>query len=246
MYGWRSQIGFIVPVNNTVFEPEMYYLVPEGVSFHFTKIVVSGPTDGKDRGAAEGADILHRSGVDVIVYAGMAASFVGASQWEQETTERTGLPAVTAANATKEALQAVGAQSIALVCHYTEDRLRQLRGSFEVDGFKVVSVGTASITEGAADLAKLQEISRIPAEEIYRIARKADSPEVDAICILPTNLRTFPILQQLEYDLGKPVVSTNQAILWKALQLAGIKPEIEGYGRLLSGDALLPLGVHED
>ena len=37
MYGWRGQIGFIVPVNNTVFEPELYHLVPDGISFHFTK-----------------------------------------------------------------------------------------------------------------------------------------------------------------------------------------------------------------
>ncbi len=60
MYGWRSQIGFIVPVNNTVFEPEMYHLVPEGVPFHFTKIVVSGPEEGRTQ-EREAADILHRS-----------------------------------------------------------------------------------------------------------------------------------------------------------------------------------------
>ena len=230
MYGWRSQIGFIVPSNNTVIEPELYHIVPEGVSFHFTKIVFNRPRDGKNQDVdGETADILHRAGVDVIVYACMVTSLVEAGQWEQETTERTGIPAVTAANAVKEALQAVGARSVALVCHYTEDRFEMLRESFRADGFNVVSIESASVSDQ-------RNVNRIPTEEVYRLARKANTPEADAVCLLATDLRSFPILQPLEEDLGKPVVSTNQAILWKALPLAGIQPEIKGYGSLLSGD----------
>ena len=75
------------------------------------------------------------------------------------------------------------------------------------------------------------------------MARKANRPEADAVCLLATDLRSFPILQQLEDDLGKPVISTNQAILWKSLLAAGMKPEIQGYGRLLSGDVLEPAAV---
>ena len=229
MYGWRGQIGFILPVNNTVFEPELYHLVPEGISFHFTKRDSGSEALPNKPYDDEGADILQRAGVDVVVYACMASSLVDASTWERETRERTGLPAATAANATKEALRAVGAHSVALVCHYAEDRLGPLTDSFERDGFTVVSIETASVTG-------VNDMNRIPAEEIYRMARKADCPEADALCILATNLRSFPILQQLEEDLGKPVISTNQAILWKALHLVGIKPDITGYGRLLSGD----------
>ena len=48
MYGWRAQIGFIVPSNNTVIEPELYNAVPEGVSYHFTKVTFSGPRDGRN------------------------------------------------------------------------------------------------------------------------------------------------------------------------------------------------------
>ena len=51
MYGWRSQIGFIVPSNNTVIEPELYHVVPDGVSFHFTKIIFGRPSDGKNQDA---------------------------------------------------------------------------------------------------------------------------------------------------------------------------------------------------
>ena len=233
MYGWRSQIGFIVPSNNTVIEPELYYVVPEGVSFHFTKIIFNRPRDGKNQDEGEGVEALQRAGMDVIVYACMASSFLDAGQWERETTEQSGIPAITATNAVKEALRAVGARSLALVCHYTEDRFGMVRDSFHADGFDVVSIESAQVSDQ-------RNVNRISTEEVYRLARKADTPEADAICILATDLRSFPILEALEEDLGKPVVSTNQAILWKALQLAGIPPEVPGYGALLSGDVLEP------
>ncbi len=233
MYGWRSQIGFIVPSNNTVIEPELYNAVPEGVSYHFTKIMFNRPVDGRNQDEGEGVEVFQRAGMDVIVYACMASSFVDAGQWERETTEKTGIPAITAANAVKEALRAVGARSVALVCHYPADRFDMVKDSFRADGFNVVSIESAQESDQ-------RNVNRISTEEVYRLARKADTPEADAVCLLATDLRSFPILEALEEDLGKPVVSTNQAILWKALQLAGLPPEIPGYGMLLSGDILEP------
>ena len=231
IYGWRSRIGFIVPSNNIVIEPELYHVVPEGLSFHFTKIVFASPADdgrNKDVGG-EAAAILQRSGVDVIVYACMATSLVDASQWERETTQRTGIPVVTASSALKEALCAVGAQSVALVCHYTKDRFELLKRSFQADGVNLTAIESA-------DVADPKQVNLIPTHEVYRLAREADSQDAEAICLLATDLRTFPILQQLEEELGKPVISTNQAILWKALRLADVKTPIKGYGSLLSGD----------
>ncbi|MBI4200619.1 MAG: aspartate/glutamate racemase family protein [Chloroflexi bacterium] len=232
MYGWRAQVGFIVPANNTVIEPELYHVVPEGVSFHFTKLMFGRPsTDGKNQDAdGEAVAVLQRAGVDAIMYACMATSLVDATQWERETAARTGIPAGTAANALKEALRAIGASSVALVCHYTPDRLPLVKDSFRADGFNVASVETANVADA-------RQVNRVSTEEVYRMARKADRPEVDAVCLLATDLRSFPILQQLEEDLGKPVVSSNQTILWKALQLASVKVSIPGYGSLLSGAA---------
>ena len=231
MYGWRSQIGFIVPTNNTVIEPEMYSIVPEGVSFHFTKVIFKDTTrDGRNKDAGgEAAEALHRGHVNVIAYACMATSLVDAPNWERETTEQFGVPAVAAATALKEALRAVGAHNIALVCHYPQERLPLVKESFKNDGFNVVSAETADISDQ-------REVNRIPTEKVYELARKANTSEADAICLLATDLRTFPILQQLEDDLGKPVVSNNQSLLWKALRLADIKAEIPGHGSLLAGD----------
>ncbi len=41
------------------------------------------------------------------------------------------------------------------------------------------------------------------------------------------------VLETLERDLGKPVISSNQASLWQALRMAGVREAIPCFGRLL-------------
>jgi maleate cis-trans isomerase len=43
------------------------------------------------------------------------------------------------------------------------------------------------------------------------------------------------MLQALERDIGKPVISSASAMMWNALCVAGVEPFVPGYGRLLSG-----------
>jgi maleate isomerase len=238
MYGWRRQIGFVTPSNNTVIEPEYHHITPEGVSVHFTKVYPRKPvTDGTNLDDdGEAMEAIARSKVDVIGYACMATSLVGAEEWERKAVERTGVPTVTATSAVKEALRLVGAKKVAMVCHYPPEKHTLVRESFKSDGFEVVSIETADVPDQ-------KEVNFISTDTVYKMAQKADRPEADAICLLATDLRTFPILQKLEDDLGKPVIGTNQALFWKTLQMANIKDKIEGYGSLLSGE-LLRVGVH--
>jgi maleate cis-trans isomerase len=53
------------------------------------------------------------------------------------------------------------------------------------------------------------------------------------MCIVATDLPTVVEIATLEQELGKPVITTNQAILWKALALCGIDQPIQGFGQLL-------------
>jgi maleate cis-trans isomerase len=43
---------------------------------------------------------------------------------------------------------------------------------------------------------------------------------------------TISILQELEQDLGKPVISAASAMMWYALRLAGVRHPMARYGRL--------------
>ena len=51
-----------------------------------------------------------------------------------------------------------------------------------------------------------------------------------------TGMPTLPVLELLEQDLKKPVISSASAMMWHALRLAGVRQPIPGYGRLLTLD----------
>src|SRR2546428_105215 len=76
---------------------------------------------------------------------------------------------------------------------------------------------------------------RGPSQAQGRAAREDDAPDADAVLLSGTGLPTIGVIEVLERDLGKPVVSSNQASLRRALRLAGVRESISGFGRLLSG-----------
>ena len=56
--------------------------------------------------------------------------------------------------------------------------------------------------------------------------------EVDGVFLSCTSLRLTDVVEEIEQELGKPVTSSNHAIIWHSLRLAGIDDEISGYGAL--------------
>jgi maleate cis-trans isomerase len=72
-------------------------------------------------------------------------------------------------------------------------------------------------------------------DETERFARDVANaaPDADGILISCGNLRTFEAIEPLEKDFSVPVVTSNQAGLWQALRMAGIKDKLTDLGRLL-------------
>jgi len=56
----------------------------------------------------------------------------------------------------------------------------------------------------------------------------------DAVFLSGTGMPTVTVLESLEQDLGKPVISSASAMMWHALRLAGVGQSVMGYGRLLT------------
>ena len=57
-------------------------------------------------------------------------------------------------------------------------------------------------------------------------------PEADAVFISCTNFRSLEIIEPLEAELGKPVISSNTSALWKMLRMAGLQAAVAGAGQL--------------
>jgi len=82
-------------------------------------------------------------------------------------------------------------------------------------------------------LGRKSRISDLSSMDAYRLAREVDVSTADAVFISCTAWKTFDIIETLERDLGKPVVTSNQATLWQSLILAAVSPA-GGQGRLFT------------
>jgi maleate cis-trans isomerase len=239
MMGWRARLGFLVPPGNPTVEPEMMQLAPQGVSVHFSRLVASGPT-----GMPEGQEERNRSYLQhidqstallalvqpqVIVLAHTASSYALSPEAETQLLARleahSGSRVITAAGAVLRALAFLGVCQIALATPYPEAISRQGKAYLGAHGLKVVGYGR---------LEGVRNIYEETAERAYGLARQVDTPEAEAIVISGTGLPTLPVLDLLERDLGKPVLSSATAMMWLALRTARIGQTIPGYGRLLA------------
>ncbi|HTH97485.1 MAG TPA: hypothetical protein VL574_08720, partial [Stellaceae bacterium] len=70
-------------------------------------------------------------------------------------------------------------------------------------------------------------------EPLYAQIRAACPATADGILIAGTGFRCVGILDALEQDLKRPVLSANQVSLWHCLRLAGVHTPVQGYGSLL-------------
>ena len=70
-------------------------------------------------------------------------------------------------------------------------------------------------------------------EDVFALGQRADHPEAQAIVLSCTDMRSVETITKLEETLGKPVITSNQAMAFQAFQLAGIADPFPGYGQLL-------------
>lgn len=77
------------------------------------------------------------------------------------------------------------------------------------------------------------EVARIDAASVQAAALEIGRHrEVDGVFVACTSLRVAALVEDLEAELGKPVTSSNHAMAWHALRLAGVKEPLPGRGRL--------------
>jgi maleate isomerase len=81
----------------------------------------------------------------------------------------------------------------------------------------------------------VEDLGRVPGELALTLARqvKREHPEADTIHHSCAHWATAHAIEQIEQELSVNVMTSQQAIFWKALRTVGINDKIEGYGRLL-------------
>jgi maleate isomerase len=123
-------------------------------------------------------------------------------------------------------LKALGARRIALLTPYVDEVNQMFRRFIEARDLEVPVMGSFN-HEDDNEVARISPASvRAAALELGRY------PQVDAVFVSCTSLRLASFADSLELDLGKPVTSSNHALAWHCLRLAGYKPPVPGLGQL--------------
>ncbi len=245
---WRAKLGIIYPADGAL-DHEYYRMAPDGVSVHFTRIsvpqaeqtlaVLEAQTESRD--IEKAAADLHVIQMDAIAYACTSGSFVHGVGGDIAVIKRmeaaAGAACTTTTTASVRALRALDAKRVAIITPYPDEINERLQAFFEGGGIQVASL---------KGLGLYTHIFDQPAGAAYRLARRADRGDADAVFISCTNFRTLDVLRDLEQDLGKPVVSANQATMWDLLRLSGVRQPDDRWGSLFQVDAGKAMGDDSD
>lgn len=218
----------------------MMMLAVPGVSLHFTRMVASGVTGSlqgqEERNRSqiehldENATLLAMVKPDVVVLAHTATSYTLGKEEEAALLARLGknhgMPFVTAFGCVVEAVRHLGVKRIALGTPYDDDMTCRSKTHLEAHGIAIANFGR---------LTGVTNIYEETAERAYGLARSVDRPEAEAVFLSGVGMPTLTVLDQLEKDLGKSVISSAAAMMWNALRIARVNHPILGYGQLLAG-----------
>lgn len=168
---------------------------------------------------------------DCIAYACTSGTtLIGAERVDHLVRGQTNTTAVTnPLTATIAALALSNVKSIGIVSPYIASVATPIKQAFERAGVHV----PATLSFGEEREANVARID--PASIRDAALAIGQDPEVDAVFLSCTNLRTLDIIADLERALGKPVLSSNQALAWHMAQSAGVPLRCRDYGRLFDG-----------
>lgn len=241
--GWKARIGLIVLSSDHTIEFEWRGLMAdaaaaegplESVAVYAARIPNDPSISTESLGAMEArvtdtADLLLPGmPFDVVAYGCTAASMLIGPDRVRALIQavRPGVAVTEPVSAARAAFEALGVRRLAMLTPYMPAVDAQLAAGFEAGGLELP-------VRGSFTLESDNDAARIGFDSLYETGLAlAGGADVDGLFVSCTSLHMMPILDRLEAALGKPVISSNQALAWHALRLAGIDKPLAGYGRL--------------
>jgi len=230
------RLGVIVPSVNTVVEAWYPAAVPARVSVHFARMLMPEGTSPErivEMDRTDGVRAMRQLATcrpHAIAYGCTASSVVQGHAFDAHLREEighiAGCPGTSATHSILTACEKLGLRRVVAISPYTTEIDAAEHRFFAEAGIETIAGAHLGIADGFA-LAEPEPAA------ILDLALGAWDPAADGIIIACLNFRSHPVIDALEARIGKPVVTSTQAVLWHALRLAGVTTPIPGYGRLL-------------
>jgi maleate cis-trans isomerase len=246
----QVRLGVLVPAGNRETEPDMYKMAPEGVTVHFERIgaqrsksiyISPDPRVQARSLSAIGEDLEKVAGAlawvepKVIAFACTSGSFFKGIDYNREIIRRieaaAGARAITTSMAAVEALREMGLRKICFITPYEEYRTEKGKEFLEASGFEVPVV--KHLTMSTRERRQLSPEAAL--KVVYELAISAYDAGCDGIFCSCTGFGgAIDIIERVETETGKPMISANQATMWLMLKIACVKKPITGFGELMT------------
>ena len=228
-----GRVGLIALATDYNSETDLRRMFPDGVDLFTNRVSNANPLTLENLRAMSGdipraaAGILPAKGVDVMIYgctSGTAA--IGEAEIEAKVHEaQPGIPCTNPIAAVRAALRAFGAKRISVLTPYTDSVNNELAERFREQGFDIINIDGFGMEDDI-------EMTGIPPAVIAEGALHICHPDADALFISCTAIRAAGVVEELEGKLQKPVVTSNQALVWHCLQFLRNPTPVTGYGSL--------------
>jgi maleate isomerase len=241
----RASIGLIVLATDYTIEQEWRQLFAaiDGVALYHSRIfnddhITPDSLRAMAPRIAECARVLTPdTPLDVIAYGCTSATMTIGEEavFANIHQARPDVGCTTPATAAFAAFEAFGAQRIGVLTPYPAAVNRIVADYIAARGFRVPVFGSFNSDHDTV-------VSKITPQSIERGVRElVRHAAVDAIFVSCTSVRLMAACAELEASLGIPLTSSNHAMAWHALRLAGIDDRLGQFGSLY--DSPLRAGI---
>lgn len=235
---YRKRIGIICP-DDGINDDEYWQYTPQGVTLLWTRYrtperfepisVEMVGSYGDMRILEESARTLQITQPDVVVFCCNSCGFVHGLEGDRRISESISKasqsPAISITGSQLQALQTLQAKRVAVGAPYPEEVTASLVSLLEGDGYQVTGSESLGLTTE-------WQIGNSDPTVWAELAKRVDTQSADCVLLACGGIRTAAIIESLEQDLGKPVISAPAVTMWHALRTAGVAEPISGKGVL--------------
>jgi maleate cis-trans isomerase len=214
-----ARIGLIIPSSNRLTEPQLRHFAPPELGIHVTRLQMTGKwnrplaqlTEDIERAAGALADAK----VDIVVFHCTGHAMEAGPEADARTRDRivraTGIEAMSTASAIGEAIAALGVKRLILMTPYEQDV-----NDHEIDYLR--QIGVTVVHDVALALPGSDDYLAQPPERWVELAAEHARADADGYFLSCTNTTQIEAIEPIERRLGKPVVNSNQAVLWACVK----------------------------
>jgi maleate cis-trans isomerase len=234
----KKRLGLLTPPANTTMEDDFARWMPDSVRLHTNRLTAPDIRTNLEyleaiaEHVGESARLLNQVPIDVMAFGCTSGSFLHGPGYDDKITndmkEATGgVSTVVTAAAVVDALKSLNVTKISACSPYTDAINERLIEFYTHAGFDILKFA-------AVDQHRTGDIDDAPREVALELALSVDTPESEAIFISCTAFRgASEVIEELEQQTGKPVITSNQATFWWCLREMGITEAIPGGGILM-------------